>query len=104
MDKVIGFTLKEYVYHAHAIGLDDNQIAKQVGLTVEELAERLNNEAGIGAKRTEKVEEKKQKTAEIKEQIKEKKAKGYTNAAIAEQLDISEATVMNLAEKVTENE
>ena len=104
MDKVIGFTLTEYVYHAHAIGLDDNQIAKQVGLTVEELAERLNADAGIGVKRAEKVEEKKQKAAEIKEQVKEKKAKGYTNAAIAEQLDISEATVMNLDEKVTENE
>lgn len=104
MDKVIGFTLTEYVYHAHAIGLDDNQIAKQVGLTVEELTERLNNDAGIGAKRAEKIEEKKQKATEIKEQVKEKKTKGYTNAAIAEQLDISEATVMNLAEKVTENE
>ena len=96
MDKVIGFTLKDYVYHAHTIGLDDNQIAKQVGLTVEELAERLNNEAGVGAKRTEKAEEKKQKAAEIKEQVKEKKAKSYTNAVVAEQLDISEATVVNV--------
>lgn len=104
MNKVVGFTLREYVYHAHAIGLDDNQIAKQVGLTVEELAERLNADAGIGAKKTEKVEEKKQKAAEIKEQIKEKKAKGYTNAVIAEQLDISEATVVNMAEKVQETE
>ena len=102
MEKVIGFTLTEYVYHANAIGLDDNQIAKQVGLTVEELAKRLNNEADIGAKRAEKVEEKKQKAAEIKEQVKEKKTKGYTNAAISEQLDISEATVVNLDEKVTE--
>lgn len=104
MNKVVGFTLREYVYHAHAIGLDDNQIAKQVGLTVEELDERLNADAGIGTERAEKVEEKKQKTAEIKEQIKEKKAKGYTNAVIAEQLDISEATVVNMAEKVTETE
>lgn len=104
MDKVIGFTLKDYIYHAHVIGLDDNQIAKQLGLTVEELAERLNNEAGIGVKRAEKVEEKKQKVAEIKEQVKEKKTKGYTNAAVAEQLDIAEATVVNLDEKVTENE
>ena len=104
MNKVVGFTLREYVYHAHAIGLDDNQIAKQVGLTVEELAERLNADAGIGAKRAEKVEEKKQKASEIKEQIKEKKAKGYTNAAVAEQLDISEATVVNMTEKVQETE
>ena len=98
MNKVVGFTLREYVYHAHAIGLNDNQIAKQVGLTVEELAERLNADAGIGTKRAEKVEEKKQKAAEIKEQIKEKKAKDYTNAAIAEQLDIAEATVINADE------
>ena len=95
MDKVIGFTLADYVYHAHAIGLDDNQIARQLGLTVDELVERLNKEAGVGAKRTEKAEEVKEKAAEIKKEVKEKKANGYTNAAVAEQLDIAEATVMN---------
>lgn len=94
MTNITGFTLEEYIFRARAIGLEDEQIARQLGLSKEDLIAKLNEKSEIGNKRSAKVEEKKQRDKEIKEQIKEKKAKGYTNAAIAEQMDIAEATVL----------
>lgn len=84
---------RSYIWSMRRSGLTDDEIAKGIGITVEELKESMKSE---GQRREETTVRKARETVMNVAQAWDLKNKGYSNVAIAERMGISEGTVRNL--------